>query len=128
MCFIIRESHPKPYIAECDIEAYKVMYVHENNKDIVISQYQNYRYVLGKLYRAKFGIENRLYYIGILIYQGFHSFTHRYIANEHQEEMNSLKIITCIIPKGAKYYYDPIKEEYCSNQIIIIGDTANPGK
>jgi hypothetical protein len=125
MCFKINKNYPKALTAEHDIECYKVM------KIPYVSYFESLRYKLNTLYNETIQIvyqndedidgDTKGY-----IEDGFHSYAHRFNANEFIENFVQNKkifvdIVVCIIPKGAKYYYNPIDEEYVSNQIIIKG-------
>jgi hypothetical protein len=116
MCFYISKHYPKALTAEHEIECYKLLF-HDYE-----SLYHYFPYKLNKLYKTTIREEDTDIF-GSIIKRGFHSYSHRFIANEKREksDLANLLLVTCIIPKGAKYYYNPLDEEYVSNQIIIKG-------
>lgn len=130
MCFNISKKYPKALTAEHEIICYKVM------TKKYVSIHQDFKYELDNLYKTNFainpyglltsGIDNGVGYLqfGPVINDGFHSFESRNKAYRNRMTHgypSILETVTCIIPKGAKYYYNPDTEEYVSNQIIIKG-------
>ena len=113
MCFVIDESVcPKMLTAKEDIVCYKKI-----TKDLN-SAHQNFKYEFNKLYKIKFWRfkilkdqrDNRDKHS---IYRGFHSF------QKPLFDIPSYNIyVKCIIPKGAKYYFNN-ENENVSNSIII---------
>ena len=52
------------------------------------------------------------------INKGLHSYT-TYSKAQKENFLQGAEIVRCIIPKGAKYYYNPDYKEYVSNYLII---------
>ena len=102
----------EPYIAKEDIIVYKALV--KIGKQI-FSPYQDFPYILKKLYQTDFRITFAPTYISPkLIYEGFHSY-----INKKYDIKKWDKVYKCIIPKRSQYYIASDKEEIISNQIII---------
>lgn len=133
MCLKIRnnEISNKLYIAKEDIICYKILTEH------LISPYRGYKYKFNKLVKAKLklpSIIDGIYqfkliksvsktYIISYIGRGLHSYS---TINQAKEQTSSwftgiprYEIYKCIIPKNSEFYYDNVKKEYTSNQLIV---------
>ena len=120
MCFYIHEKHQYKKIAKRDITCYKA--INLTNKDNIFrSVFQNFKYIMGGIYKTYLSEPKRIGYsipdldVEFEINNGFHSYSNKK-AVEHD---NYPPYVRCIIPKGSEYYYNPEKMEYVSNQIII---------
>lgn len=115
-------------IASEDITVYKV--VIKIDKGHYQSLYQMYEYKDGEHHYQtgdKFGTIDDSYY-ELMITTGLHSYTSLEVAHASLEIVQCksyhyryLKIIECIIPKGSQYFKG-IYKEYCSDNLIIIGE------
>lgn len=107
MCFIIHEKHKEPKIATKDIVCYKSgSKIAKGNFE---SFWQDHVYRQGSPKRTvKLVVSHRNE-----IQRGYHSFV--------KKPVTKLSIAKFIIPKGAKYYYNPTENEYVSNKIIFKG-------
>lgn len=111
MCFIIDTKYPEEKIAKKDIVCYKRLEVLYPNGRFS-SPHQGKRYKLNILYRSELKPSS---YNTIKI--GLHSYSCKKRA-EHYRAFGEV-VTKGIIPKGSRYYYNPIMHEYVSNQIII---------
>jgi len=116
MCFIVHPKHKEAKVASRNIPCYK--HLVRISEDITISPWAYYPYELNKTNpRVKLKIENDSI-INTIINKGYHVYSSK----------QSLKkificdiafLFKCTIPKGTKYYYNPERKEYVSEQIII---------
>ncbi len=114
MCFIVSGGFTDCFIAETDIKVYKI------GKRILfspwfVSEYFNYVY-----FYSKKQLKNNLpihAYSGTVINKGYHSYS---LLNK-KHVFNSRDFGLFIIPKGTKYYYNPIDKEYVSETILFKG-------
>lgn len=120
MCFYVNQNNPNPIIAAENIECYKVGYKTFLSKaeNAFESQFRHYIYSLNDEqpelqlepeYDTELGLE--------IIHKGYHSYSNltTAIVNAFSDQV----VVKCIIPKGATYYYNPIRDEYVSTSIII---------
>lgn len=94
-----------------NIKVYKRFYAETQDEDLLLSSpHQDYEYHLGYNYKLSTELDN-----GSIIYEGFHAYTSKHHATSIAGSREI--IITCIIPKGAKYIigYDA---EIVSDQLI----------
>lgn len=105
MCFFVHDRHKKVKIAKKNIRCWKVGEVH---KTYFLSRYWDFRYSFGKLYKRKY-----LTVRDSVISRGFHSYSQK-------GDIFIGEIIEAVIPRGARYYYDPTNHEYVSNKIKIL--------
>lgn len=105
MCFYIRTNHEKEQTATEDITVYKIIF--RDN----VSMYRGFSYVPNTLYRLRKKLKIDHGIIDI-IDEGFHSYSIKIPVSS-----SIRKLVQFIIPKGAKYYYDPINKEYVSSSI-----------
>ena len=121
MCFYARKP-ATVFVAQEDIICYKVLNKHYNKGEYE-STYQGYIYKHNVINPVVPLIErphpDRIDLV--CIDAGYHSYTSLKIAREHASYNNYRVVVRCIIPKGAKYMFDPSwnHEEYVSNQIIL---------
>lgn len=102
----------EPYIAEKDIIIYKALF--KSGKQI-ISPFQEFSYILNKLYQTDFRITLGLSNISVKnIYEGFHGYRYKKYATSKW-----IEVYKCVIPKGSHYYISINQKEIVSNQIII---------
>lgn len=111
MCFVIHFNHEKIKKAEKDIVCYKL--IHKKGR-FYKSIYQGFIYEPGECYYENNMKKNYMN----CIHEGFHSYK-TYSKAEHENNIFGVEIIRCIIPEGAKYYYNPEYKEYVSNYLII---------
>ena len=109
MCFFIHENHKEKKIANRDITCYKYLY------NSFRSPYKGKLYRLNKLYRSSICITMTICKTPIIT-RGLHSYScKRFAIKNGYGEI----LVKGIIPKGSKYYYNPDRHEYVSNQIIL---------
>lgn len=102
------------HIATKDIPIFK--YVDEVNMQYCISLFAFFKYQYEQLYTLNSDIIVEKSNESYVINEGFHSYS--------MNKINRFKdtpwlIIKGIIPKGAVYYYNFLRGEYVSNQIIL---------
>ncbi len=119
MCFIIDSNHPKVKIAKKDIVCYKLFYNHKKHFE---SPYRNFKFQKGECYYESkaLKITYEAYY-SHTIEIGIHSYTNLKKSINVSESwiFSNIIIVKCIIPEGAKYYYNSTWKEYVSDYIII---------
>ena len=114
MCFYIHYDHKEEKTATRDIECWKIL-----SKDLK-SLYRDFQYEVEKLYQQK----NPLHVdIWDQIDKGFHSYANKATAKKRM--IFTRKITRFVIPKGSKYYYNPVDEEYVSDKIILTSKWIN---
>ena len=120
MCFTIHEDNKERKIAREDIDCYKTMFRKMDIKGNIyfVSLYQSFEY------------EKNLIYSVVLqepfdkeIKDCFHSYSDDIIArlDIRLPYYINFFVVRCTIPKGAEYYFNPIRREFVSNTIIILG-------
>ena len=114
MCFHIHSSYLEELTAKEDIACYKLLY------PSLRSICEGYQYSLNTIFELNHDLrvdQDQDY--GGTITKGYHSYTtiEATLASNLRHSMH--EIFACIIPSGSKYYYNPDREEYVSNQIII---------
>ena len=123
MCFHIHKRHKRIKTATEDIVCYKVFprrsRTGNQHKQYVRSLFQEFKYELGETYYEDSITVNETYQE---IYSGIHSYSTFTMAKE-RTYLHRI-IVKCIIPAGAKYYYNPIRKEYVSDYITI-GKTSD---
>jgi len=135
MCLVTKQKHP--IILKKDKKVFKILQGLSNN-EILISQFQGFKYKLNKLYSTKILISNintnfdrydeRWYYnlppsvkpnltwIG----SGFHAAKTQKRLKDHIGGFNSGQILVeCTIPAGSVYYANKETQLCVSNKIII---------
>lgn len=110
MCFFIHKNHKEKKIANRDITCYKCLY------NSFRSPYRGKLYKLNKLYKSSIYIDMTICMTPIIT-RGLHSYSCKRFAISRMDTWEIL--VKGIIPKGSKYYYNPDRHEYVSNQIII---------
>lgn len=113
MCFWIHEKYREAIIATKDIKCWKRTFRTSLLNGGFTSEIRNFPYKFGETYKTT--IKGNL----IMINKGFHSYTHKPYARY------CTCTIYCKIPKGSKYYYNPTRHEYVSNQIIPLKVVKN---
>lgn len=113
MCFYKHRDHEKVKIAKQDIKCYKLF--ETINLIYAVSICRGFKYRRNKKYKVWF-FKTQSFEIN----RGFHSWTKlegrdRILRDDRRENY-----LECIIPKGAKYYYNPYDKEYVSNKIIVL--------
>lgn len=110
MCLITFQN--EPYIAKKDIVVYKAL--NKTGKQI-FSPFQQFSYILKKLYQTDFGITfGQTFVDKKLINEGFHGYINRKYAIFRWPN-----VYKCIIPKGSLYYISSDLQEIVSNQLIV---------
>lgn len=123
MCLILEYLEPK--IADKDIVCYKLV-KRTKSKDVYKSSFQDFEYIIKKLYTNNIGIEfsnnvikhaKYCYVIEKDMFHSFISYSHA-VINRVPIEF----IVRCIIPKGAYYYIGYYNGfiSYASSQIKIL--------
>lgn len=122
MCLFTRLGEART--ADKDITCYKVVHPGDRWKmpsNVFKSVVMDFQYKLGVTYEEpKFKTtpvfdENSA---GGFVYKGFHSYRKLSVATYWTSKWNV--ILKCVIPAGSKYYYDPDKNQYCSNKLKVI--------
>ena len=131
MCFLKVSIKDKVLTAKKDIFCYKRFLVKEDNKhilteevmnndNIIISPIQQFLYNKEEKYTTELDTLMINGSKGNAIYNGFHSYTNPITA--FKESYYDEFVMKCIIPKGSKYYINPVNHEYVSNMILIGGN------
>lgn len=130
MCFYIHKDHIEAKTADKDITCYKVLLVNGNKFWHALrlapleAPYRSTLYRLWVTYKSEIIMRG-----DNTIENGLHSLTNFKQAVHKLEEIERTdmlhSIYKAIIPKNSTYYYDPIKNEYVSNQLRIIEKTSN---
>lgn len=127
MCFYIHVSYSVIKTAEENIVCYKrLSYAFaelsldrikelEIRKNTLISPYQHMKYRIRETHTSVLRRDSRNPFA---ISLGLHSYTNLLAA---ESNTNSGEVIVkCIIPKGARYYVDPVREHYVSNKLRTV--------
>jgi len=135
MCFTVNQKHPTAKIAKKDITCYKFITSDLEppyfGKSIFRNKVVYFKYILNKLndriiLQTGYSIINR----------GYHSYSSiRQVKKERdifialKREMKNWKkkfdsdyyliLVSCTIPKGEVYFFNPIDHQYVSSNIII---------
>lgn len=109
MCFYIHPDFKEVRVAKEKIECFKILRYN------LRSPYYKFQYVLNKRYRLRKKLE--VLYYGLCIEKGFHSYSKK--SKARNRCLNHSVIVRCVIPRGAKYYYNPDLHEYVSTQIKL---------
>lgn len=106
MCFYVRTNHEQEQTAKEDITVYKIIFRGDN-----ASIYRGFVYTPNTSYRLRKKLKIDC---GIIdtIDKGFHSYAIKFPVSS-----STRKLVKFIIPRGAKYYYDPVNKEYVSSSI-----------
>ena len=125
MCFYIQKGkNSKPKVAKQNITCYKVFYRSDcsgnQHGSYVKSYYQSFKYKIGVLYELDGYMVPIKGYRNDTIEVGLHSYSTRAKAFREKGGWDYKVIHECIIPKGSIYYHNDYKEEYVSDQIIIV--------
>lgn len=143
MCFIIHEKHPTAKIAKKDITCYKFLtsdleppyfgasIIRNEQRNVVV----HFKYLLNKLndrvvlqeHHSKcYDISRGLPYLERVINRGYHSYSsirqvkkERYLFETKYHSGHYLTLVSCTIPKGEVYLFNPISHQYVSSNIII---------
>ena len=139
MCLYLKEN-TKEKIANRDIVCYKVVYYDEIDKTCVVSQFERFKYMLGRFEYSQLDSPDARH----RVFHGFHSYKYYEDALESIYAYGLLdcnygnswedrwKVYKCIIPNGS-HYYDGVQSSmpydmvgYCSNQIVIMEEATSP--
>ena len=135
MCLHLRKNTKKK-IADKDIVCYKVLFGNETDKTRVLSQFENFEYMLGRFEYSLLDLPD----YSDRVFHGFHSYKYYEDALESIDGYSlnetvwciTAKAYKCIIPKGS-YYYEGVQPSrpydmvgYCSNQIVIMEEATSP--
>lgn len=124
MCFRIHHDHTRVKTATKDIVCYKKLRVSRSKKKApgYISPFRSFFFEKGECYHEDKPFVREKDYWGrpdpSLIATGIHSYSSFLTANLRYKSPGD-RIIKCVIPKYSKYYYDPRREEYVSDYLII---------
>lgn len=117
MCFHIHKDHRRVKTAKRDLTVWKRL--HFTGSGTLLSPIIKFRYEKGKLYRTDQSLvvypsTNPQY-----IDEGFHAYSSyaKCESNIYLEFGES--VFVCTIPKGAKYYWNPLTEEIVADRLII---------
>ena len=118
MCFRIHEDSPSQQIAKTDIICYKRL---RKGKKYFTSPCQGFKYEKGECYYEDNMTICEDFCGNKIIEQGLHSYSCPRQAKHMRYSFGteSEKIVKCVIPEGAIYYYNPRREEYVSEYLII---------
>ena len=94
-----------------------------SGKKFFISPYRSYKYEKGQCYYENSKEFSKDEYFDIC-YNAYKRVKHKTIGlHSYSTKTKALQswgeCVRCIIPEGAKYYYNSIKKEYVSNYLII---------
>ena len=120
MCFFVHPKHPDVKIAGKDIVCYKEGLKRKSTADQFRSFFKDYTYYLGQTYviSEKWPkiLSSRVFGSNYdTVEKGFHSYSNK----KRLSKARVMVRVRCIIPKEAKYLYDPDNQEYVSDQIIV---------
>lgn len=120
MCFKVHYAHTDFKIAKKNIICYKIGY---GDQDYFVSLGRHYIYKRN-VPTPKVALKKYKSPLYEAIDEGYHSFSDlSYVVDiliqNKITEFASLRIGKFIIPKGAKFYYNPEEKEYVSNTIIF---------
>lgn len=152
MCFYIHKQHQEVKIAEKDITCYKVLAKYGKHK--YESLHKRHMYLMGEIetvenftfdtgnYNNLKNSPERIPYSSESSYAkaitvGLHSFSDIGRAtfelvegmrdpSNRRRKNSKLRLCVFKIPKGALYYYNPVDDEYVSNEIIFKGQHPTP--
>lgn len=134
MCLYVLDITPKPQVAKEDMTVYKRLY--RIGKGEYQSLYIGYYYNRGQVYESEIGkLKKRRHYpITLMDYSrnqkvtvigtigpGIHAYTSKITAKTRSKDADIYgqeSIITCVIPKGAKYYLGK-GNEIVTNKLYI---------
>lgn len=131
MCFYLHKDHSEAKVADKDITCYKVLLNLPGNATSImreistpfLSPHKHEPYELNQLKEAKIGdVKESIYRFKKKIDEGLHSHSvglKGWNAVARPLGGNDLGLFKATIPKGATYYYNPDREEYVSNQLIV---------
>lgn len=114
MSFIVDKKHKEEKIAKKDIIVYKIVNVVSGN---IFSYFQNYAYRLKEKNKKVNLQKKQVAKIHELINEGYHSTKEAKMAKSLH--IDTARIAKCIIPAGARYYYNSLFKSYVSDEIII---------
>lgn len=119
MCFKILKNYTKRQIAKENIICYKILQASiwvDMNPIRFISMFRHFSYELNFEYTSPLKID-RINHSEVHL--GFHSYSTLDKAKKIFGGSRVFTLVECIIPSGAKYYYNPDRCEYVSDKIII---------
>lgn len=121
MCFNIHSKHPEEKTAKKNLVCYKIL--EGKGKKSFISPFQQKRYDLTpkKIFKANASKLNKHGSI-YTIERGLHSYSNLKYATKKAkcDEHDYNRLIQFVIPKGSKYYYNPLDQEYVSLQLRFV--------
>jgi len=133
MCLYVRKSIPKRMIATEAVVCYKRIGRADQQLDDyedrgfrandLVSIFQYMRYKVRTTYTSKLVFSKELKPDETIIgrvHKGLHSYTTLETAKKQLHKLSGEVLIECRIPKGAEYYYDPMREEYASDTLRTI--------
>lgn len=120
MCFTVHSKYPSELTAKKDIKVWKVGTIDKRVKTFHPAYYFSYTYKKGQLQKE---VPTLVINSNNEIWKGYHSYETWWGAFESAigvwvSQGIWMKIKRFTIPKGSKYYYNPFRKEYVSNQII----------
>lgn len=116
MCFYINQKFNEPIISEYDILVFKKGEI-VNNRFQPFSQ-SNFEYKIDKITKTV-KIKKQRELSHLVIHEGYHAFTSLYSAKKDSFYWYNHGLF--VIPKGTKFYYDPINCETVSENLIYVG-------
>lgn len=132
MCFHIHQDHPDKKVADSNILCYKVLlkrrarWPWERRHPDIDPAWSYYLSPFQAAEPWKFGVIVKDHVNDIpnygTIYGGLHSFSDIKIAAEYTSghDLKRRRIMEAVIPKGSSYYYNPERNEYVSDQLVIM--------
>ena len=124
MCFHKHSEHPIVKTAGRTIVCYKRLTSSHDGK-VLFSPYQNSQYKIGEVRKMEYNFASKPFIKNSSTFRmrkneinkGLHSYS------EHSKALwnksSSESIYKCYIPKGAKYWYNPDRQEYVATQLIV---------
>jgi len=125
MCFFKHSSKPKVKVAGRDVICYKILRRDADGE--LLSPYRGVKYEIGKVKKIGNNFKTKPYDFNTgnryknSIDIGLHSLSTLAEAENWKWQIgrSNSEIFECVIPKGAKYWYNPFDHEYCSNQLLV---------
>jgi len=123
MCFTIHSNFKKLKVAKKDIQCLKFLQVDPRKRTTRAPYYTSTIYFKEDSKKKRIIKNEEFSWVGErFIERGLHSYTIDIDQNVKRSSSISLRkstVFNAIIPKGAKYYYNPDNKEYVSTRLIV---------
>lgn len=129
MCFYIHPKYPEPLVAKRDIVCYKHGTVHQQTEGKFVFWpffMTSFRYRQNVV--KKLSCEDQeewpcitadLQFGNLMVSIGFHSYSNKKNLPKTRGKYG-YHAVKCIIPKGARYLYNPDDKEYVSTELMVV--------